>query len=105
MSRYYDGYLKLQAARRIRSARLSAARKLAKHTPEQWDALLDLVGRECLRCGADAYLKDHILPIYLGGSDGIENLQPLCRQCNSAKGPEAIDYRPENWASTFRYAK
>ncbi|KGQ19889.1 hypothetical protein LF41_2396 [Lysobacter dokdonensis DS-58] len=80
-----------------RSERLANARRLATHTPAEWQALVELCGRHCLRCGADAYCKDHIVPIYMGGSDGIENLQPLCRQCNSAKGQDTTDLRPNDW--------
>lgn len=51
----------------------------------------------CVQCGCypeGRPCKDHILPIYLGGSDTATNLQPLCRQCNTAKGPDAT-----NWAA------
>ncbi len=41
----------------------------------------------------DVYTKDfemmtidHILPRSLGGSDAIENLQPMCNTCNHKKG-------------------
>ncbi|MCK1503878.1 DUF1376 domain-containing protein [Bradyrhizobium sp. 18] len=81
-----------------RSQRLAAARAIATHTKEQWSALLDFCGRKCVKCGDEGEMvKDHIKPIYQGGSDGVENLQPLCRSCNSAKGPEVADYRQDGW--------
>ncbi|MET4289232.1 uncharacterized protein YdaU (DUF1376 family) [Bradyrhizobium sp. LA8.1] len=81
-----------------RSQRLAAARAIATHTKEQWSALLDFCGRNCVKCGSEGEMvKDHIKPIYQGGSDGIENLQPLCRSCNSAKGPDVTDYRQDGW--------
>jgi 5-methylcytosine-specific restriction endonuclease McrA len=36
--------------------------------------------------------RDHIVPIYQGGSDAITNIQPLCKRCNCAKGPETTDW-------------
>lgn len=81
-----------------RSERLTAARMIATHTKEEWLEMAAHFGG-CVRCGADEggegveIVKDHITPIYQGGSDGIANLQPLCRTCNCAKGREAIDHR------------
>lgn len=44
-------------------------------------------GRRCLYCGTGESLSlDHIHPYSLGGSDEPENLQTLCRPCNSRKG-------------------
>lgn len=81
--------------RMSRSERLSAARKKGTHTSEEWQEMVSFFGGRCVRCGADdaAPVKDHIVPIYQGGCDSIRNLQPLCRHCNSSKGPENIDYR------------
>lgn len=88
--------------RHLRSERLAAARKLATHTAAEWERMKELCGNTCVRCGADGQLvKDHIKPIYQGGSDGIENLQPLCKPCNSSKGPEATDHRPSDWQNAF----
>lgn len=83
---------------RTRGQRLSEARQKASHSSDEWLALIAICGARCVRCGTDGKLvKDHIKPIYQGGSDGIENLQPLCVRCNSSKGPEAIDHRPNGW--------
>ena len=44
-------------------------------------------GYRCLRCGAVHDLTlDHIYPVSLGGTDAEDNLQTLCRSCNSSKG-------------------
>lgn len=44
-------------------------------------------GYACLHCGTPERLSlDHIHPFSLGGEDTIDNLQTLCRSCNSRKG-------------------
>lgn len=87
------------ANRAKRSERLSEARRKGTHTKEEWTALVNVCGNKCLRCSAPSpeIVKDHILAIVHGGSDSIENLQPLCRSCNAAK-TDAIDSRPAGWA-------
>lgn len=41
----------------------------------------------CVSCAAcDDLTIDHVWPLSRGGDDGIENLQFLCRSCNSSKG-------------------
>lgn len=81
-----------------RSERLANARRFARHLPDEWQALKSVCGTQCLLCGVESDLvKDHIVPIYQGGSDGIENIQPLCRSCNASKGSDTTDHRPKNW--------
>lgn len=69
----------------IRQQRLKVAREKGTHTDEEWAALVEEFGGLCARCHckADPISKDHIIPICEGGSDSIDNLQPLCCPCNS----------------------
>lgn len=78
------------------------ARKLSNggsHTAAEWELCKAHFGHYCLMCGRREPVvkltKDHIVPIALGGSDGIENIQPLCQRCNSRKGDTIVDFRPE----------
>lgn len=67
---------------------------LSEHSREEWLAVLDEYGGKCLRCGTtDNVTKDHIQPISRGGSNDINNLQPLCGPCNSWKHTKTIDFR------------
>jgi uncharacterized protein YdaU (DUF1376 family) len=88
------GTPKEQAARN-RSQRLSAARAKATHTKEEWAAVIEVFGARCLKCGTAAadliggtICKDHVIGIRNGGDDGVWNLQPMCRPCNTAKGQD-----------------
>ncbi|NOS67941.1 MAG: DUF1376 domain-containing protein [Candidatus Peribacteraceae bacterium] len=78
----------------IRSARIRAARAKGSHTEEEWLFMLSVIGEVCPRCGSTTLelVKDHVVPVYQGGSDQLNNIQPLCRKCNAEKGPEAIDW-------------
>lgn len=50
-------------------------------------AVYERDGWRCLHCGTTSHLSlDHIYPYSLGGEDTLDNLQTLCRPCNSRKG-------------------
>jgi len=67
------------------------------YTPEEWEALKAFYDYHCLRCGRRepeiTLHVDHIRPVSKGGSNDIDNIQPLCRSCNSCKHTRRIDYR------------
>lgn len=49
---------------------------------------------KCLCCGATKDLcLDHVIPLVKGGSNTEDNIQILCRKCNSKKHDKIIDYR------------
>ena len=83
-----------------RAERMAAARARGTHTGIEWKALLLFCGNKCAKCGAaEKVTRDHIRPIYQGGTDSISNIQPLCPSCNYAKGPSSEDFRPKGWAA------
>lgn len=75
-----------RSARRRRMERI--ARNGGSHTLEEWEVLKNKFGGKCAICGvAPKYLqRDHIVPIFYGGRDDIENIQPVCWPCNFKKG-------------------
>ena len=80
---------------RKRAIRIAHARHHGRHTKEQWQVLCAELSWCCARCGdplGASPQKDHAVPVYQGGSDSIDNLQPLCQRCNTSKGPEAVNY-------------
>ena len=75
----------------IRNRRI---RETGTVTQAEWDALCERAGYRCLSCGKKRPLTmDHIVPVSVGGSHTIDNLQPLCKQCNCSKGTDTKDYR------------
>ncbi len=77
-----------------RTMRLKIARSKGTHTDAAWQRLKVEFGGRCVICWRVSKLqKDHIVPIYVGGSDSIRNIQPLCRSCNCAKSWSETDYK------------
>ena len=66
-------------------------------TSQEWRALKEFHNFACLRCRKTEpnilLTPDHILPLVKGGKNSIDNIQPLCRSCNSWKKDKHIDYR------------
>jgi len=84
---YRRAHSERNAARRLRG------REVGSFSPGEWTAMLDFYERCCLCCGADGVTVDHVVPLSKGGSNALENIQPLCRSCNCRKGTKTADYR------------
>jgi 5-methylcytosine-specific restriction endonuclease McrA len=87
----------LPYARQVSRARFRARQagyKGPHFTGPEWCELVEACGGRCLRYGAVEDLTvDHVIPLALGGSNTIDNIQPLCAACNNTKGCEVMDYR------------
>lgn len=91
------------AAQQLAMTHLRRARKMAvggKHTRQEIAALKQRQRFKCACCGDSIKTKshiDHIVPIALGGTNDILNIQILCPTCNTKKGKKhPIDWAQEN---------
>jgi len=68
-----------------------------KFTAKEWLAIKAKYGFKCLKCGKSEnevkLTPDHVVPLALGGSNTIDNIQPLCWGCNAGKQARIADYR------------
>lgn len=67
------------------------------HSTDEWLSICKKCGWLCAACGIahtedNPLTMDHIVPLSKGGTDYIDNIQPLCRKCNSKKGTRTINY-------------
>jgi hypothetical protein len=86
--------------RRQRRTKLLAG---PRYSEVEWHALLAAFGYRCAACGLEArdtpqgfLTPDHVIPVCMSGPNTIDNIQPLCLDCNRRKNGRVIDYRP-NW--------
>lgn len=89
----------------VRKERMARAENRGTHKQWEWWRLLCYYGKACVRCGSKERIhKDHIVPVSKGGSNGLDNLQPLCQSCNLTKHDRAEDYRWDSgeWVETVR---
>jgi len=71
-------------------------KSLGGHTFGEWENLKAQYNWTCPCCGKSEpeikLTEDHIIPLSKGGSDLIENIQPLCKNCNCKKHTKIIKF-------------
>lgn len=98
ISNYIQSWLKENPGKR--SEYRHKRRALIKNSEGNWSSVewINLCRKYdniCLSCHEIKPLTvDHVIPLIKGGSNNIDNIQPLCKNCNSKKGVEIIDFRP-----------
>lgn len=87
----YQNKLLLNNQRRVAKLRAEGF-----HTLDEWNTLKEICNwtcQDCRRSEPDIQLtRDHIVPLTKGGTDFIENIQPLCGSCNSKKQNKTINF-------------
>lgn len=69
-------------------------------TAQEWRDLRVFYNNICLCCKRKKRLTvDHIIPLSRGGTNTIDNIQPLCWLCNRRKRLDTTDYRPVPYPS------
>lgn len=91
---------KKNAQGKVRYARECAAG--GAFTAADMDRLLEMYGNRCLCCGKSGeevkLIADHVIPLFMNGSNDISNRQPLCKSCDSRKWRRSTDFRPKEVA-------
>lgn len=72
-------------------------------TSAEWKALVAQYDGHCCYPGCERtdLHADHVVPLAKGGSNTIDNIQPLCAYHNQSKGTKSADYR--NKAGLIRW--
>lgn len=81
---------------------------LTEHFSEQeWFTMIEFSGNKCVSCKRDIdkifVTADHVIPLTKGGPNTIDNIQVLCRSCNSIKRDRVIDYRDFDVSDTITH--
>ena len=74
----------------VKSLEMPSSNRRKELVSYKWKKQRELVfrtkGHDCYICGEWADAIDHVISAKRGGSSTLENLEPICKRCNSRKG-------------------
>lgn len=93
---------KISSRRKEHKRRLSEISTECTLTLLQWEKILETQGNKCAICGkrfckSRPPTQDHIVPVSQGGGLTFENVQALCKSCNSAKSDKLDHSKLVTW--------
>jgi 5-methylcytosine-specific restriction protein A len=98
IERVVDQYQQLELRRREIKKKYDIARINVRDTAALRLDVFERDGFQCQGCGYQAHDSkdrklhvDHIVPVSMGGTNDIDNLQTLCDRCNAAKSDRLPD--------------
>ncbi len=90
---YYKKYQ--STTQNVRARKMGAVGILSEN---DWIDSLDKFNHSCAICGSkDDLCIDHKMPLSRGGTNTRDNIQPLCRECNSRKGNATETLKADRW--------
>lgn len=92
------GISKMPDYSRVHTARRRLRIKEGGHySVQEWLDMKEKYNFMCLCCKKqEPFIKlspDHVVPLARGGTNTIDNIQPLCCGCNGRKWAKTVDYR------------
>lgn len=78
---------------RKRKKRRELERAAGRVSRAEKRAIWDAHDGKCYLCHEDAEQYDHVQPLAAGGRTSVDNLRPVCQECNARKGDDwPIDF-------------
>jgi hypothetical protein len=71
---------------------------------QDWKFILEYCDFTCLSCEnkTEDFHIDHVISMFNGGTNTIDNIQPLCGYCNLKKGRRNYDFRSKDFVGAVR---